>query len=377
MIVVVLVTLMLTALMLVKFMEGSAVELTLATRLADRDRLRTDAYSALETALSVMAEVKRIDKELNSPAQGWGDPYAYAGDKPRDGVEVSFSYQEESGKASLPKMTFEELVKLAQALGLGETDAKRFADGLFVWMHDNHTAQAIEAEAGNYERSALPHVPPKRSLRSWEELRAVLVAKDYVYDPADGVLTGFGQAFRDSVSLYSFTASNVNSLAPALATARGWDPVQTSALTNYQLGKSGRPAGAPPWFRSMEDVTPILGANADMTGLDAAVKLVRVRVTVREGAGLFVLDVLVADGDAVALPKAAEAASPVSLAQTPKAKEPAKEVPGTPRQTAGKSATGKREEKLKYPFRILEVSETSGPLPEVTPTQEAAAESTL
>ncbi|MCX6938525.1 MAG: type II secretion system protein GspK [Verrucomicrobia bacterium] len=375
-IVVVLVTLMLAALMLVKFMEGSSVELTLATRQADRDRLRTDAYSALETALAVMAEVKSIDKELNTPAQGWADPYAYAGETPREGVQVEFSYKDESGKASLPKMKFEELVELAQSLGLGESDAKRFADGLFVWMHENHTPQEIEAEAGNYERASLPHVPPKRSLRSWDELRAVLLARDFVYDPADGTLSAFGRAFQDAVSLYDFKASNVNALAPGLGVARGWDSTQINAVSSYQTGKTGRPPGAPPWFRSMEDVTPILGANADMAGLDANAKLIRVRVTVREGAGTFRLEALVTDDDAIALPKAAEAATPPAPGAIPK---PVTKTPetGIARPGTGKSAAGKRGEKLNYPFHILEVSETSGPPPDVTLPEEAAAEPTL
>ncbi|MEN9840638.1 MAG: hypothetical protein RL376_438 [Verrucomicrobiota bacterium] len=373
-IVVVLVTLMLAALMLVKFMEGSAVELTLATRQADRQRLRADAYSALETALAVMAEVKRIDKELNTPGQGWADPYAYAGETPREGVQVEFSYVDESGKASLPNLGFEELVELAQALGLGETDAKRFADGLFVWMHENHTPQELEAEAANYERAAIPHQPPKRSLRSWDELRAVLVARDYVYDPEDGTLTEFGRGFMDSVSLYDFKASNVNALAPALGLARGWDPVQSTALTDYRLGKTGRPAGAPPWFRSMEDVTPLLGANADMAGLDATAKLVRVKVKVSEGAGVFSLEAWVADGDAVALPKAVEKPEPVTAGQPPA--DATKPSASGREKRPGGGREGTREETLKYPFRILQVVETSGPEPSSIPI-EAEAEPIL
>jgi len=47
-IVVVLVTLLLASMMLMKFMESSAVELTLATRQADRDRLRTHLLDLFE-----------------------------------------------------------------------------------------------------------------------------------------------------------------------------------------------------------------------------------------------------------------------------------------------------------------------------------------
>ncbi|TAG32543.1 MAG: hypothetical protein EAZ36_02085, partial [Verrucomicrobia bacterium] len=141
-IVVVLVMILLTSLMLVKFMETSAVELTLATHQADRTRLRADAYSALETLLAVMAEIKALDEDrLNAPEQGWGDPYAYAGESPREGVTVAFKFTDESGKGSLPTLSFDDMVELAQALGLTETDARRFADGLFAWTRADHVAQ--------------------------------------------------------------------------------------------------------------------------------------------------------------------------------------------------------------------------------------------
>jgi Type II secretion system (T2SS), protein K len=303
-IVVVLVTLLLASLMLTKFMENSAVELTLATRQADRERLRADAYSALETALAVMAEIKAVDEDLYSPEQGWNDPYGYAGESPREGVSAEFTFTDESGKISLPRLSFDEMVELAQALGLGENDARRFSDGLFAWTTADHTPQDIEAEASRYEREAIPHRAPRRSLRSWDELRAVRVAREYVYDEK-GALTAFGQALRDNLSLYDYQSSNVNALAPAVGVWRGWDVTQTAALASYQAGKGPRVAGAPPWFRGMEEVRTILGANAEMDGLDASVKLVRVEVTAREGQASMRLAALVGIDDSVQLPQAA------------------------------------------------------------------------
>lgn len=304
-IVVVLVTLLLASLMLTKFMENSAVELTLATRQADRERLRADAYAALETALAVMAEIKAIDEDLYSPEQGWKDPYGYAGESPREGVTAEFTFTDESGKISLPRLRFDEMVELAQALGLGENDARRFSDGLFAWTTADHTPQDIEAEASRYERDAISHRVPRRSLRSWEELRAVRVAREYVYDE-QGALTSFGQALRDNLSLYDYEGANVNALAPAVGAWRGWDITQTAALASYQAGKGPRAAGAPPWFRGMDEVRTILGANAEMDALDASVKLVRVEVTVREGQASMRLAALVGIDDSVKLPQAAE-----------------------------------------------------------------------
>jgi general secretion pathway protein K len=363
-IVVVLVTLMLAALMLVKFMESTAVELTLATRQADRDRLRGDAYAALETALAVMAEIKAIDDGLQSPEQGWGDPYAYAGETPREGVSVSFTFTDESGKASLPNLDQEELVDLALALGLTEFDARNFADGLLVWTKRDHVPQNIDAEASNYERALLPHQPPGRGLRSWDELRAVRTARDFVY-AEDGALTSFGAALRENASLYAFSGSNVNSLAPALGLARGWDLSQLNLINDYRAGRTGRPAGAPPWFRSAGELAPLLGANANTGKLDATAKLLRVRVEVREGAASAALVAWVTLEDGIALPAASEGSTASTFGA---AAAGAAQTPGGGRATGGGNAQTQAGKKLNYPFTILEIVETSGPDPDVIPS---------
>jgi hypothetical protein len=307
-IVVVLVTLLLASMMLMKFIENSAVELTLATRQADKVRLRADAYAALETALAVMAEIKAVDENLFSPEQGWDDPYGYAGESPREGLSVEFAFTDESGKLSLPGLSFQDMVEFVQVLGKSETDARRFADGLYAWTTADHTPQDMDAEASRYERETLPHTPPKRSLRSWDELRSVRVAREYVYEEeGTGALTEFGQALRDNLSLYSFGSSNVNALAPMLGAARGWDENQNASIAAYRSGKGPRAPGAPSWFRTAADLTSVIGANADVEGLDATAKLVRIDVTVREGAGSMRLSALVALEEGVSLPEAVSA----------------------------------------------------------------------
>ena len=384
-IVVVLVTLLLASLMLMKFIENSAVELTLATRQADRARLRADAFGALETALAVMAEIKAIDETLHAPAQGWGDPYAYLGQGPREGLEVAFTFTDESGKLSLPTLSFDDMVELAQVLGLGEHDARRFSDGLFAWTRADHSPQEMEAEASRYERDTIPHEPPKRSLRSWDELRAVRVARDYVYDEQGG-LTPFGQALRENLSLYRFNGANVNALAPMIGILRGWDPSQVNSIAAYQAGGTARVAGAPPWFRGADDLRSVLGANADVRGLDATAKLVLVEVSVREGAATMRLSALVGLDSSVALPAVAEGpgGSPnPDSGQTPapggaadaggpvgrRGQGGARGAGGAGGETSRGAATS--EERLNYPFRVLQVVENAGPAPVVPADDEA------
>lgn len=357
-IVVVLITLMLASLMLVKFMESSEVELVLATRKADKDRLKNDAFSALETALAVMAEIKTIDDgKLNAPAQGWGDPYAYAGESPREGLSVSFEFQDESGRVSLPTLKFDDLVLLAQALGLGDSDARRFSDGLFTWMHADHISQDIESDASRYERTAIPHKPPHRGLRSWDELRAVAVASTYVYDE-DGALTSFGTALRENVSLYRYQDANINAITPGWLMMRKWDEYQLASLEGVKSGKAARALGAPPWFRDVDEVGKAVSAKVDTTGLDAEAKLVRILITLKEGAGTLRLNALVATNSRVALPSAVAADANTGDAVKPPAIEAA--APDAASATNPDNGAA-ADEKLKYPFYVLELSFDSGP----------------
>jgi len=369
-IVVVLITLMLASLMLVKFMESSEVELVLATRKADQDRLQADAFAALETTLAVMAEIKTIDDgKLHAPAQGWGDPYAHAGESPREGLSVSFEFKDESGRVSLPTLKFDDLILLAQALGLGDSDARRFSDGLFTWMHADHISQDIESDATRYERTAIPHKPPQRSLRSWDELRAVAVASTYVYDE-DGALTPFGAALRENVSLYRYQDANINAITPGWLTMRKWDEFQLASLAGYQSGKASRAPGAPPWFRDVGEVSKAVGAKVDTAGLDAEAKLVRILITLKEGAATLRLNALVTSGPSVALPAAVAVDANTGNTVKPPA-APATEATPAPQASAASDA----DEKLKYPFRLLELSFDSGPAP-VAPAEDATAPAT-
>ena len=94
-IVVVLVLITLASLLLWRFMEDNSLELSLVTREADKRRLRADAQSELELAIAVIAEIRAIDlNKVHAPSQGFEDPHAYAGFPARDGLQVTFEYED-------------------------------------------------------------------------------------------------------------------------------------------------------------------------------------------------------------------------------------------------------------------------------------------
>ncbi|MFH1497452.1 MAG: type II secretory protein PulK [Verrucomicrobiota bacterium] len=348
----VLVTIMLAGFMLVKFIEESSLELTLATRAADQRHLRADAYSALETTLAVIAQIRAVDDEkLQSPEQGWADPYGYAGIEPREGVEVAISFEDESGKLSLPRADFRRLQVLFETLGLSVYDSERVADAFKSWTDAEYTPINWESAPDAYKRETPAHQPANRSLRSFEEIRAITVARDFFYTP-EGEPTPLAQAFRESVSLYDFPDTNINAAPEVLLTANTLDLVQVANLRGYVDGSLGRPPGRPAYFRTTREVQELVGGNAPLDGFGVDMHLLRIIVHVREGASTLRLVALVAVDPAVTFPEALPSPSGNGSAIN------------APNEASG-AAPAAAEERLDYPFQILEIHEDHAPRAEL------------
>lgn len=337
-IVVILVALALASLLLARFVETTSVELLVATREADRDRLRGDAAGAMELALAVLAEVRAIDGgRVHGPAQGWGDPHEYAMMEPREGVEVTVAYEDESGKLSLPRMDAATLKEVGVGLGLMDRDAERLADAILTWIRPEHTPVSFDVSPTAYEREALPHRPPGRSLRTRGEMAAVAVARDYFYDE-EGRETALAAGFWRVVSRYDFGVTNLNAASPELLAMRGLDTRQIELVQGWQGGMVARPVGAMPYFRTLDEARGLMGESPGLAGFGTEVQALWVTVTVREGRAVMRLRALVAFDQGVRLPAAA--ALPEGV-----------ERPAAPAEV---------EERLDYPVRILELNEDNG-----------------
>ncbi|SDS41994.1 type II secretion system protein GspK [Opitutus sp. GAS368] len=332
----VLITILVASLLLARFMERTTTELLVEARAAQAVRLRGDAYSALEVTLAVLADYRAADGGLWAPAQGWGDPFAWARYEPRAGVTVAVAFEDESGKPSLPRLDTPGLQNLGELLGLAPDDAARLADALLTWTQPDHVPATLGSDLRSYERADPPHHPPQRALRSFDELAAIAVARDFFYDKA-GHPTELRAQFAQSVSLYDYPAANLNAGQPLALAFAGLDETQSRRLTDY-LGGRTRPRGTPPFFRSAAETAAILGAGAP--GLGTEVRCLRIRVRVREGAAVFGLTAVVSPpGGAV-------------IAAEPSPDNAAKEKPAAPGPAKS----------LAYPFTILDLQETMEPL---------------
>jgi general secretion pathway protein K len=361
-IVLVLVLVFLTSLLLTRFIESASVDLILETRHADRERLRQDAHSALEVTLATLADFIAVDRGLYTPIQGWQDPLEYAGYKPRDGVTVDVAFEDESGKIPLPTASRETLLALFSHLGLADADANKLTDALFFWMHEGYVPANSSIDDSAYAAAILPYAPPHRSLRSFGELRAVLVARDYFFD-ADDQPKPLYQSFISSVSLYSYSAANMNANLSSTLAGAALDDTQAAAVSNYVNGKGDRNPGAPPYMRSAKDVRTVLG-NVTLNGLGTTIQCLRIKLTVREGSSNMVLDALVAQPGKASLPPVAVVGDATAEDNESTAPPAANSTVGQAGAAGGTTTNAQTSTSLQYPFVILELNEeTAADLP--------------
>ena len=328
----VLVTVLLASFMLMKFVQRAGTELLADARAGDRARLRREAYSALETTLAVLADVRAADHALYSPAQGWDQPLNYAGYVPDSGLVVEVGFEDESGRISLPRADAATLEALFQVAGVDRNQAERASDALLVWMHQDYVPPTLESDPGNYERAAIPHRAAQRPLRSLEELASVAIVRDLLFDD-DGRPNQHLRDFAAAVSLQSFDKVNLNAASPAALAATGFAAGQIDALRNYQQA-TGRVAGKP-YFQSLTEASATLGSAVSPDHFGVEIQVLRIKLTVRDGALEYHLSAV------VAAPGGTVAPAPTASAKV----------------TPGPEKAPVILKKLDYPFKVLELLE--------------------
>lgn len=323
---------LLTAFLLTRLMERAGTELQSETRAARRSALREEAYGALETVLAVLADARAAQGGLHSPAQGWETPLGFAAYEPQRGRVVEVAFDDETGRLSLPRSEEAALQNLLVLLGTTPVQAEEFTDAVLAWTNAGHVPRFAESDPQRYEIERPPYRAPQRPLRSWEELRAIPVARELLFDE-QGDWNEIGRGLRQYVSLHGFARVNVNTAPPLVLQALGLDP---SRLETLRLPDS--PVGPPPVFRSAAESASVLGLGTAQPGLGADILCLRILITVREGGRTFHLA-------ATVRPAARDA-------QRDTAPDPAAQ------ENAPRPATRKN---IDYPFRVLELRESDHP----------------
>ena len=357
---VVLVSLVFATAALVLFVRKAGTDLLVEVRAADAQRLRIEAYSAMETVLTVLDEFRQANDGLRSPRQGWDDPFRWCDYQPADGFTVSVTFADESGRISLPRTDFTTLTNLFERWEVPELEAERWADALLGWMKSDYTPKSISgAQPEDYERAPLPFKPPGRSLRSWDELRSIDVIREAFFDEL-GRPNAYARRFREAVSLLDYQQLNVNAAsADAMGAVVGYDDNQLRQLGDYMGGTGAYASGSRGYFDSTDEIKTVLGDEASTRGFGVLIRALRVTVTVRQGRSSFSLSAVVA-------PPGGAKAVPVGTIPEPEGASAATSLPKTASSSTDKEAPAS----LKYPFTILEITENdvgSNPSPAESP----------
>ena len=362
--VIVMITLLFATFALITFMEKASVDLLVDQRAAVTRRLRMEAYSALEVTLGVLEDFREVSQGLHSPAEGWSDPLAFAGYEPSEGRTVEITFEDESGKISLPHATDRVLTNLFLNWGIQRTDAEGLTDALLGWMKRNHVyTSAIQPQ---YDMGAIPYEPPGRPLRSFHELAAIDKAREIFYD-ADGRPNDLWRRFADSVSLLDFARPNLNGAKPDTLAALGeFDPTQQQNLEDFRKGAGTYQMSGPGFFQSPADAQRIAGPAGNSAAFGTTISALRIIVTVREGRNELRVATVIAPPNGATTVQAnatstrTQASGTNAVTATQQQNRPTIGQMGPSPGANPSAATPKNSaaaRNLRYPFTLLEIRE--------------------
>lgn len=355
------VTLLFATFALIMFMEKASVDLLVEQREAVTRRLRIEAYSALETTLAVLEDFREAGQGLRSPAEGWSDPLGFAGYVPADGRTVEVSFEDESGKISLPKANVTVLTNLFEYWGVARADAEGLADALLGWMKRNHVYSS--SVQPNYDQGTLPFEPPGRSLRSFQELAAIEKVREFFYD-ADGRPNEYWKRFAASVSLLDFARPNLNGAKPDTLAALGqFDAQGQQNIGDYLRGSGDYQSRGPAFFRSPNEAQAITGPTGNTAAFGTTISALRINITVRDGRTEFKMSTVISPpgGGATTVQETAtstrtQTSGSAALTAAQQQNRPNAAQSAPPKAAApGQAGTAARN--LKYPFTLLEMRE--------------------
>ncbi len=351
--VVVLVTLMFATFALVAFVQKAHTDLVVASREAISRNLRQDAYSALEVVVAVLAEFRTAGQSLRSPSEGWDQPLEFAGWTPGEGRTAQVEFEDESGKLSLPHADRATLINLFRSWSLSDAEAERLTDALLDWMKKDFVPGTLQLTS--YDRANLPYHAPKRSLRSYRELAAIDVARNFFFD-REGLPTEYYQRFVDAVSLFDFSKSNLNGGRTDVLAALGvGDETSSQTVREYLSGRGSYAQSGARYFRSVEDAAGLLGAGRVPDALGTEINALRVRITITQGLTQFHLTAVLAPPEGAKLVEEKSVVEEASSSRSNRSAARDEDEDDDEDDDSGDGSASSK--KLNYPFTLLEIQE--------------------
>ncbi|MBC2604472.1 general secretion pathway protein GspK [Pelagicoccus albus] len=286
----VLVLIVVVSFALTMFIEKAEVEIKGEGYFVKRSELRRDAWSMLEVAVAVLADVKAIDGSLYAPAQGWRDPLEYAQVTPREGLNVQFEFIDESGKVDINNLDRDSLILLFDELGFDLEISSGLSDVLLDWIDEDDETRIEGAESREYSTLELDAHPANQPLKSLDELRYLFGFRDLFFDENGSPLPIF-QQLKDAVTVQEVSSLNVNSATSlALRAIADLDEYDKQAIDEFLRGLDGIVGTSDDnYFASEDDVTAVLVDIPDGAPLGNQISVLTVKVTVSEAGYSFTL----------------------------------------------------------------------------------------
>ena len=312
--------------MVTRFMDEAVKDLEYRAIFNEPADVRSFAYGMLEVALATVQEVALIDDgKLYAGEQGWSDPITYAEITIPEGWEVNISIRDEGGKLPLNTMSEELLNKLLEeTLDFDFSTARELSSTLVDWIDENDNRRLNGAESDEYLRNNPPYKAANRPLQSLEELRLLKIWEDEFFDE-DGNPNELFTQLSGLVSVMNTGAVNLNA-APA-------EVLEILALENGWQDDSLFDGLDEPYLK-----TPPEGAG-EASGVE--VSLLRVTVTLNRGDVPFVISALVE-------PKFNTESDSGGVGGS---------APGSSSEDAPKTGSIEEQDAIKFPFKILQLSE--------------------
>ena len=369
-IVIVMMSLLFATFALLAFMERASNDLLVDQREVLARRMRKEAYSSLEVTLAVLNQFREVGSGLHSPAEGWTTPLDFAGYTPADDRKVEISFDDESGKSSLPRATAPVLTNLFKNWQIPQQDAEVLADALMGWMHANHTYST--SLSPDYEMSSPSYLPPLRPIRSYSELAAIDKVRETFYDE-QGRPNDYYRRFTESVSLFDFPKPNINGAKPDTLAALGqFDPTQQQNIGEYLRGEGQYQYKGPAYFENANEVSRIATGNTgDTAQFSSTISALRINVLVMDGKTEFRLSAVVAPpgGAQMVTTNATSQRAQTSASAQRSGQAQASATTQNPNPNANRATQGQNagDRNLKYPFTLLEIRENDTPPPAAPP----------
>ena len=208
--------------LVIEFLTLSTAEVKRLSLRADQDELRTYAYSSLDVTRAVLAELNEIDKKLRAPAQGWGDPLAYAeGITFPEDIKSVVIVEDETGKIPLSIDTNPKLLNaFFEKLGFDSSQANTLTDSLLDWIDPDDNARINGAESSYYDRKSPPYKPTGQPITDFSELLYIQGFDEYFFDE-EGKTDARFEALKANATLLGEGPININTAPPLVLEVLG------------------------------------------------------------------------------------------------------------------------------------------------------------